>query len=192
MAYGLRPVQMSGSRYQTGGFVKLPIEDDLVGTPIYNGGPVFYTIAATTAASGIKANDAPTDQAAALTLGVLVGATWVNVDNEQKWGQYYDGASTNKTGKAFGFVVPAEGVVFSVVGNAAWDRKYIGWECLLTGSGGSTVTGNSNLSLLQVTSDASNAAIIPVGVLENGNELTATPEVLVRFAAAGIQTKPLI
>jgi len=190
MAYGLRPVQMSGSRYQTGGFVTLPIEDDTLGTAIYNGGPVAYTIASTTAASGISANDTPLDND--LSLGVLVGATWVNVNNEQKWGQHYDGVATNKTGKAFGFVVPAEGVVFSIVGNLAWDRKYIGWESLVTGSGGSATTGNSSLSLLQVTADATNACLIPIGVLENGNELTATPEVLVRFAAAGIQTKPLI
>ena len=192
MAYGLRPAQMGGAGYNTGGFVKLPIEDDLVGTAIYNGGPVTYTIAAATADTGIKANDAPTDQAANLSIGVLVGATWVDADNAQKWGQYYDGNATNKTGKAFGFVAPLGDTVFRVQGNAAWDRKYIGWECLLTGSGGSTTTGNSSCSLLLVTSDATNAAIVPIGVLENGNETTSTPDVLVRFAAAGIQTKPLI
>ena len=192
MAYGFRPVQMSGSRYQTGGFVELPIEDDLIGTAIFNGGPVFYTIAAATAETGIKANDAPTDQASALTIGVLVDARWVNSDGEQKWGQHYDGASTNETGTAYGFVVPVEGTVFSIVGNLAWDRKFIGFESLVTGSGGDATTGNSSLSLLQVTSDATNACLIPIGVLENGNETTATPDVLVRFAAAGIQTKPLI
>ena len=190
MAYGFRPVQMSGSRYQTGGFVELPIEDDTLGTAIYNGGPVAYTIASTTAATGISANVTPKDND--LSIGILVGARWVNSSGEQKWGQYYDGASTNVAGSAYGFVVPVDGVVFQVQGNAAWDRKYIGFECLVTGSGGSTSTGNSSLSLLQVTTDATNACILPVGVLENGNDTSSTPDVLVRFASAGIQTKPLI
>jgi hypothetical protein len=190
MAYGFRPAQMGGAGYNTGGFVKLPIEDDLVGTAIYNGGPVAYTIASTTAATGISANDTPLDND--LSIGILVGATWVNADNEQKWGQYYDGNSTNKTGKAFGFVAPLENTVFQVQGSAAWDRKYVGWECLVSGSGGSTATGNSSISLTLGTSDGTNACIIPIGVLENGNETTSTPDVLVRFAAAGIQTKPLI
>ena len=187
MAYGFRPVQMAGSRYQTGGFVKVPIEDDTIATAIYNGGTVQYTIASTNAASGISANDTPKDNA--LSVGVLVGATWENSAGEQKWGQYYDGTGT--AGNSYAFIVPLDGVIFSIQGNAAWETKFTGFECLVTGSGGSTTTGNSNLSLLQVTSDATNACIIPVGVLENGNETSSTPDVLVRFASAGIATKPL-
>ena len=190
MAYGFRPVQMGGSGYNTGGFVKLPIEDDLVGTAIYNGGPVAYTVAAATADTGISANDTPLDDD--LSIGILVGATWVNADNEQKWGQYYDGNATNKTGKAFGFVAPLADTVFQVQGSAEWDRKYIGWECLVAGSGGVAATGNSSISLTLGTSDATKAVIVPIGVLENGNETTSTPDVLVRFTAIGIQTKPLI
>jgi|TARA_R100001082_G_scaffold110858_1_gene92088 hypothetical protein len=187
MAYGFRPVQMAGSRYQTGGFVKVPIEDDLIATAIYNGGPVAYTIAATTAATGLSANDTPLDDD--LSCGILVGATWENSAGEQKWGNYYD--ATGVAGKSFAFIVPLDDVVFQIQGNAAWDRKYIGFECLTTGTTGSTITGNSNISLLQVTSDATKAVVIPIGVLENGNEDSSTPDVLVRFAAAGIQTKPL-
>jgi len=189
MAYGFRPVKMAGSSYDTGGFVTVPIEDDTRGTAIYNGGTVLHTIANTTAANGISANDTPITSA--LSVGVLVGAKWVNAAGEQKWGQYYDGVSTNKVGTCYGFVVPLDGVVFSIQGNAAWDRKFIGWECLVTGSGGSATTGNSSLSLLQVVADATAACIIPMGVLENENETTSTPDVLVRFAAAGIATKPL-
>jgi len=190
MAYGFRPVQMSGAGYNTGGFVKLPIEDDLVGTAIYNGGPVAYTIAATTAATGISANDTPKDND--LSVGILVGATWVNADNEQKWGQYYDGNATNKTGKAFGFVAPLANTVFQVQGSAAWDRKYTGYLNLVAGSTGVAATGNSSISLTLAAANGTNAVVIPIGVLENGNETTSTPDVLVRFAAAGISTSPLI
>ena len=190
MAYGFKPVKMAGSRYDTGGFTEVPIENDTLGTPIYNGGTVLYTIANTTIASGISTNDSPRD-AAGPSVGVLVGARWVNSAGEPKWGNYYDGASTNEAASAYAFVVPLDGVIFQIQGNLAWDTKYIGWECLTTGSGGVTATGNSSLSLLQVTADASAAAIVPLGVLENGNETTSTPDVLVRFAAAGISTKPL-
>ena len=190
MAYGFRPVQMGGSKYNTGGFVKLPIEDALVGTPIYNGGPLAYTVATATADTGISANDTPLDND--LSVGILVGATWVNADNEQKWGQYYDGNSGNKTGKAFAFVAPLENTIFQVQGSAAWDRKYIGWLNLVAGSTGSTATGNSNISLTLATANGGNACVIPIGVLENGNETTTTPDVLVRFAAIGISTVPLI
>jgi hypothetical protein len=187
MAYGFRPVQMAGSRYQTGGFVKVPIEDDLIGTAIYNGGPVAYTIAATTAATGLSANDTPKDND--LSCGILVGATWENSAGEQKWGNYYD--ATGVAGKSFAFIVPLDGVIFQVQGSEAWDRKFTGWLNLVAGSTGSTSTGLSNISLTLAAANGSNAAIIPVGVLENGNETSSTPDVLVRFAAAGIQTAPL-
>ena len=189
MAYGFRPVQMAGSRYQTGGSVKVPIDDGSVGTAIYNGGTVVYTIDAATGNSGINVNDDPEDTGGTTSVGVLVGATWENSSNDPNWRHYY--AGTGAAGKSFGCIVPLVGVIFQIQGNLAWDRKFIGWECLTTGSGGSTATGNSNLSLLQVTSDASNGCILPMGVLENGNENTSTPDVLVRFAAAGITTKPL-
>ena len=187
MAYGFRPVQMSGSRYQTGGFIKVPIDDGSIGTAIYNGGPVIYTVASTTGNSGLNVNDTPRDNS--LSAGVLVGATWENSAGEQKWGQYYDGTGT--AGNTFGFIVPCDGTVFSIQGSEAWDRKFTGYLNLVTGSTGSTATGNSNISLVLDTSNGANAAIIPIGVLENGNENTTTPDVLVRFAAVGISTAPL-
>ncbi len=185
MAYGLRPVRMAGSAYNTGGFIELPIEDDLIGTAIYNGGPVAYTVAATTAATGIGANDTPLDNAD--SVGVLVGARWVNSAGEQKWGQYYDGASTNETGSAYGFVVPAENTIFKIQGDAAWDRKYMGYKNLVTGTTGSAVTGNSSISLVLAAADGANAGLVVVGVLENGDETTTTPDILVRFIDAAIQ-----
>ena len=185
MAYGLRPVHMAGSAYNTGGFIELPIENDTLGTAIYNGGPVAYTVAATTAATGISANDTPLDNDD--SIGVLVGARGVNAAGEQKWGQYYDGVSTNEASSAFGFVVPAKDVIFKIQGSAAWDRKYTGYKNLVTGSTGSTVTGNSSISLTLAAADGTNAGLVVVGVLENGNETTSTPAILVRFIDAAIQ-----
>jgi len=175
---------MAGSGYNTGGFLELPIENDLRGTAIYNGGPVAYTVATTTTAGGISANDTPLDND--LSVGVLVGARWVNSAGEQKWGQYYDGASTNEQNSMYGFVAPLRDTIFQIQGNVAWDEKFLGWENLVSGSTGSTVTGNSSISLALAAADGGNACLIVVGVLENGNETTTTPDVLVRFAAAGI------
>jgi len=112
MAYGFKPVKMAGSRYDTGGFTEVPIENDTLGTPIYNGGTVLYTIANTTIASGISTNDTPITSA--LSVGVLVGARWVNSAGEPKLGNYYDGASTNEAASAYALVVPLDGVIFQI------------------------------------------------------------------------------
>ena len=42
--YGFRPVQRGGAGYQTAGFIELPIDGDLLGTPIFNGDSVQYNV----------------------------------------------------------------------------------------------------------------------------------------------------
>tara|TARA_Y100000592_G_scaffold100768_1_gene182660 strand:- start:966 stop:1535 length:570 start_codon:yes stop_codon:yes gene_type:complete len=188
MAYGLRPVMRAGARSQNGGFVKVQIENDEKANAIYNGSPVFYTVSASANAYGLKKNEAPTDQAAALSCGVLVGATWENASGEQKWGNYYDGTGVND--KSFAFIAPADSYLFQVQGNASFADDQVGFKHLLSGSGG-TDTGVSNLVAVNTAANGSDAILINVGVVDNENSTSSTPDILVRFAAAGIQTTPL-
>jgi hypothetical protein len=178
MAYGFRPTQMAGSAYQTGGFVEVPI--NTVAVDIFNGGAVTYT-----AGSGIDVLALPAGNVLG-TAGVLVGARWVTASGDQKWGQFYDGATGNT--EAFAFVVPTRGVIFRVQGNIAYVAAQLGTNVQTTGgAGGSVTTGNSNLVVTN-GAGAGNPAVTVVGILSDGeNDSSATPDLLVRFVAGSIQ-----
>tara|TARA_R110000868_G_scaffold14238_1_gene66212 strand:- start:1169 stop:1744 length:576 start_codon:yes stop_codon:yes gene_type:complete len=183
--YGFRPVQRGGAGYQTAGFIELPIDGDLLGTPIFNGDSVQYNVNTTAATAGIAVNSTPLDNAD--TLGVLIGAKWVDATGTPRWGQRYDGVSTNT--EAMAFVAPAEGTIFkiqatSIVGG--WDNKYIGYLNLITAGAGNATTGNSGYTIDLATANGTNAGLVVVGVFDP-SDTSLTPEVLVRFIPAAIQ-----
>lgn len=179
MAYGFRPTQMAGSRYNTGGFVEVPINPDDVAVDIFNGGCVTFT-----SAKGIEKLDDPVDDAET-TAGVLVGARWVTASGEQKWGQFYDGAAGNT--EAYGFVVPVRGVIFKVQSDAVYDATQLGRTVNTVGTSGSTSTGNSDLQA-DVGVSSGNPPITVVGIIKNGeNEDSSNPNLLVRFVDSCIQ-----
>ena len=179
MAYGLRPAQMAGSRYNTGGFVEVPINPDNVGTDIFNGECVTYT-----SAKGIDRLVDPLSSAET-TAGVLVGARWVTAGGDQKWGQFYDGVAGNT--EAYGFVVPVRGVIFKVQSDAPYDATQLGRTVNTVGTSGSTSTGNSDLQA-DVGVTSANPPITVVGIIKNGeNEDSSNPDLLVRFVDGSIQ-----
>jgi hypothetical protein len=179
MAYGFRPTQMAGSAYQTGGFVEVPINAANEAVDIFNGGVVTYT-----GGAGIDKLVDPV-ASSATTAGVLVGARWVTASGDQKWGQFYDGATGNT--EAYAFVVPARGVIFRVKGNAAYTAAQAGTIMNTSGVAGSVTTGNSDLVVTN-TAAGSSPSITIVGILSDGeNDSSTTPDILVRFLAASIQ-----
>ena len=139
MAYGLRPANTAGAGYHTGGFVEYKI--GTLGTAIFNGSCVTMT-----AGAGINVLAVPLGNAAT-TAGVLVGARWTNSEGEIKFGQSYDGASTNTD--AYAFVALASDTIFRIQGTAGFVENQRGTaRPFTTGTPltGSAITGNSNLT----------------------------------------------
>ena len=176
-AYGLRPVNTAGAGYHTGGFVEYKI--NTLGTAIYNGGCVTFTTG-----GGIDALTDPVSNATT-TAGVLVGARWTNADGEIKYGQYYDGVSTNTD--AFAYVAPARGTIFKVQGTIAFVDAHRGVAYNTTGTSGDTSTGNSNLQITNGTA-GSNPPLTVIDVVNDGIQSgSSTPDLLVRFVDGAIQ-----
>lgn len=176
-AYGLRPIKSAGAASQTGGFVEYKI--NTLGTAIFNGGCVTMT-----AGGGIDALTDPVSNATT-TAGVLVGARWTNAAGEIKYGQYYDGVSTNTD--AFAFIAPARGGIFKVQGTIAFVDAHRGVPYNTSGTSGSTTTGNSDLACTNGTT-GSNPPLVVIDVVDDGVQSgSSTPDLVVRFATGAIQ-----
>lgn len=181
MAYGLRPVRAVGSRNFNGGFLEYPIDADALGTAIYNGACVKLD---TTTAVGVQIAT-PTNSSGDV-VGVLVGARWTNSAGEIKFGQSYDGASTNTD--AYAYIVPVDGVVFMVEADSAWaESKRGGNFALANPTAGNASTGNSNMALTLGATSAAGAVVV-VDVFEDTFRDTTTPNVLVVLRAGAQPT----
>ena len=183
MAYGLRPANTAGAGYHTGGFVEYQINPDEYNTAIFNGSCVTMT-----AGKGITLLPVPVGNAATTT-GVLVGARWTNSEGEIKFGQSYDGNTTNEAGSAYAFVALASDTIFRVQGTAQFAAAQRGTpRTATTGATGSAITGNSNLTCTNAVASAGSSALVVIDVVNDGKQLSsATPDLLVRFASGAIQ-----
>ena len=185
MAYGLRQTQKPGAGYQTAGFLELPVRLSVVTTgtvSFFNGDTVKYTLGTGTTDFGVEIMDTP--NTTNKSIGVVVGARWVDSTGTPQWGQRYDGNAGNT--EAMAFVAPNEGTIFKVQANVAWEQKYVGWKNLLVaGAGGNVKTGNSSLTIALAAANGASATIVVVGPAD-ASDTSTTPDVLVRWTAAGI------
>ena len=97
MAYGLRQTQKPGAGYQTAGFIELPVRLSVVTTgtvSFFNGDTVKYTVGAGATAFGIEIMDSPTTTNK--SVGVVVGARWVDGSGTPQWGQNYPAGASNR------------------------------------------------------------------------------------------------
>ena len=187
MAYGLRQTQKPGAGYQTAGFLELPVMLSVVTTgtvSFFNGDTVKYTLGTGTTDFGIEIMDSPTTTNK--SVGVVVGARWVDGSGTPQWGQNYAAGSSNTD--VMVFVAPAAGTVFQIQGTNVWNNNQIGnLNVVADGAGGSLKTGNSSKTLTNSSTNTAAGAVQIVDVLRDGsNETSATPNILVRFNPAAI------
>tara|TARA_R110000751_G_scaffold78729_1_gene158843 strand:+ start:423 stop:1004 length:582 start_codon:yes stop_codon:yes gene_type:complete len=187
MAYGLRQTQKPGAGYQTAGFIELPVRLSVVTTgtvSFFNGDTVKYTVGAGATAFGIEIMDSPTTTNK--SVGVVVGARWVDGSGTPQWGQNYPAGASNTD--VMVFVAPAAGTVFQIQGTSVWNNNQIGnLNVVADGAGGSLKTGNSSKTLTNSSTNTVAGAVQIVDVLRDGsNETSATPNILVRFNPAAI------
>ena len=145
MAYGLRPVQSPHSGVTTGGFAEYKVADAYAGN-IFTGDFVELLTGGTVQRQNTTTGESPI--AANPTLGVVVGARWVDSTGTPKWGQYYPGGTG--TTEIHVFVADDPNQVYMIQGDEVMDQTDVGATFLVAGfaaSAGDTGTGNSGIYL---------------------------------------------
>jgi hypothetical protein len=181
MAYGLKPVQGSGTGYgyNTGGFSEFKMADDYAGNVFAGDFVELLTTGyvqrqnTTTGESPIIANP---------TLGVAVGFSWVDATGSPNWGQYYPGGTATVIRA---FVCSDPGQIYMIQGDEAMDQSDIGATFFVAGfaaSAGSTATGNSGIYLDSSTTAATAKTLRCLAIPSDGaNENSTTPNVVVQL-----------
>ena len=175
MAYGMRPYQVAGAGYNTGGFEEFPIDISAQTANIWHGD----LIALSTTGEAVYEGSTPSNSNP--VLGVFVGCRYVDPNGAPTWNQKYVGNSSNTD--AYAMVCTDPNMTFTIQSNATWDVTQRGLGAVVTITTGNNTTGNSGNSLA-ITSGADSAALRIIGVVEDGkNETSAvtTPDVIVKW-----------
>ena len=173
MAYGMRPIQVAGAGYNTGGFEEFPIDVSAQTTNIWNGDVVAL------ANTGEAVREGSTPSNSNPVLGVFVGCRYVDPDGVPTWNQKYVGNTSNT--EAYAMVCTDPNMKFLIQSDTAWATTQRGLGAVLTIANGSDTTGNSGNSLV-ITGGANDAALRIIGCPKNGeNETSSTPNVIVKW-----------
>ena len=148
--YGLIPINLIGGQVFAGATRQIPIASGSA-TAIYYGDVVKLN------SDGTLDKDTGTD--AATPVGVFLGCSYVDPSYGLTFRQYYPGALTNSTITAyvqddpdalFKVAVTSSGTTIGYV-----NRTAVGNNAVLTQNSGSTVTGNSKVSIDNTTATTS-------------------------------------
>tara|TARA_R110000751_G_C13560526_1_gene457414 strand:- start:41 stop:625 length:585 start_codon:yes stop_codon:yes gene_type:complete len=181
MAYGLRPVQGSGTGYgyNTGGFSQFKLADDYSGN-VFAGDFVELLTTGYVQRQNTTTGESPI--IATPTLGVTIGFSWVDATGSPKWGQYYPGGTATVIRA---FVCSDPNQIYMIQGDEVMDQSDIGATFLVAGyaaSAGSTVIGNSGIYLDSSTQNTTAQTVRCLAIPEDGvNESSSTPNVIVQL-----------
>lgn len=175
MAYGLRPAKSLNGQPHTGGFQEFSIAD-AYNTSIFNGDCVEFASGEIIVSSGVPQGDDSADA----TVGVFVGCSYTDIGGQTQFNNYYP-ADAGITDVVAYVHVPTDGDLFQVAGSVAWAQDNVGEQIQLSVGTGNTQSGFSGWYAINGTSDAAGGVFV-VGVVDNENKTTTTPDILVRFA----------
>ena len=148
--YGLLPINLIGGQVFAGATRQIPIASG-------SATAIFYGDVVKLNSDGTLDKDTGTD--AATPVGVFLGCTYVDPTFGLTFRQYYPGALTNSTIKAyvqddpdalFKVAVTSSGTTIGYV-----NRTSVGNNAVLTQNAGSTSTGNSKVSIDNTTATTS-------------------------------------
>ena len=148
--YGLLPINLIGGQVFAGATRQIPIASG-------SATAIFYGDVVKLNSDGTLDKDTGTD--AATPVGVFLGCTYVDPTFGLTFRQYYPGALTNSTIKAyvqddpdalFKVAVTSSGTTIGYV-----NRTSVGNNAVLTQNAGSTATGNSKVSIDNTTATTS-------------------------------------
>jgi hypothetical protein len=180
--YGFKPINRQDGMPYAGATTQYAIAS--VSTAIYNGDLVYVANGLVTK-SGVTDNSTTT---ANLTAGVFLGAQYVNSMGQTVEGQYYPGNGAASNAIAYVVVDPNAAYKVAVTASGAatitgTTVNAIGVNCVVRQGTGSTITGDSAVSLVAPSAAAGNASTLPVKVIgvvpETATNATNFTEVIV-------------
>ena len=184
--YGLKPINRFDGMPYAGATQQLGIASTY-NTPIFNGDVVAVvggTIVKSLVTSNVSTNSSTQ------TYGVFMGVQYVNTQGQTVQAQYYPGNAAASSAVAYVVVDPVAefkvAVTFS--GNSTISSTTvaaIGTNAALIQGTGSTITGDSAISLAAPAAGAGNASVLPVRIVavvpETATNATAFTEVIVKL-----------
>ena len=180
--YGLRPINRIDGTPYAGATSQFLIDPAGEGTNLFYGQVVIigsdgYIALATTTGSDITTNNLGGSGIGAI--GVFVGASYINAQGQQIYGQYYPSGTT---GVVTAYVITDPFVTFQAQLSGSGAQTVLGTNTFFTAvqstSTGSTSTGNSTSSL-SASVQAAAAAFRIVGFVSTPGD--AFTDVLVKF-----------
>jgi len=184
--YGLTPINSVDGKPYAGATRLIPIASTY-NTAIFNGDIVRVAAGGTIQKSTVTVDS--TTAAANNTYGVFMGVQYVNAQGQTVQAQYYPGNAAATS--AFAYVVDDPMAAFKVAvtfsGNATVttvNQSIIGTNMSIRQGTGSTITGDSAVSVYATNAEG-NAAALPVRVVEvvpeTATSSTAFTEVVVKL-----------
>ena len=180
--YGLRPVNRIDGMPYAGATSQFLIDPAGEGTNLFYGQVVIigadgYIALSTASGADITANNLGGNGVGAI--GVFVGASYINAQGQQIYGQYYPSGTT---GVVTAYVITDPNVAFQAQLSGSGAQTVLGTNTFFTAvqstSTGSTSTGNSTSSL-SVSVQTAAAAFRIVGFVSTPGD--AFTDVLVKF-----------
>jgi hypothetical protein len=165
--YGLQPINSVDGKPYAGATRQLPIASTY-NTAIFNGDIVRIAAGGTIEKSTVTVDS--TTAAANNTYGVFMGVQYVNAQGQTVQGQYYPGnaAATSAVAYVVDDPMAAFKVAVTFSANATVttvNQSIIGTNMSVRQGTGSTITGDSAVSVYATTAEG-NAAALPVRVVE--------------------------
>jgi hypothetical protein len=180
--YGLRPINRIDGMPYAGATSQFLIDPAGEGTNLFYGQVVIigadgYIALSTATGADLTTNNLGGNNLGAI--GVFVGASYINAQGQQIFGQYYPSGTT---GVVTAYVVTDDSVTFQAQLNGVADQSDLGantfFAAVQSTSTGSTRTGNST-SALQAATQTAAAAFKIIGFASPVTD--AFPDVLVKF-----------
>jgi len=180
--YGLRPINRIDGMPYAGATSQFLIDPAGTGTNLFYGQVVLINASGYIALSTANGIDTTTNNLGGNgvgAIGVFVGASYINAQGQQIYGQYYPSGTT---GVVTAYVITDPFVTFQAQLSGSGAQTVLGTNTFFTAvqstSTGSTQTGNSTSSL-SVTVQATAAAFRIVGFASTPGD--AYTDVLVKF-----------
>jgi hypothetical protein len=180
--YGLRPINRIDGMPYAGATSQFLIDPAGEATNLFYGQVVIigadgYIALSTATGADLTTNNLGGNNLGAI--GVFVGASYINEQGQQIFGQYYPSGTT---GVVTAYVVTDDSVTFQAQLNGVADQSDLGantfFAAVQSTSTGSTRTGNST-SALQAATQTAAAAFKIIGFASPVTD--AFPDVLVKF-----------
>ena len=180
--YGLRPINRIDGTPYAGATSQFLINPAGTGTNLFYGQVVLINAAGYIALSTTDGSDITTNNLGGSgvgAIGVFVGASYINAQGQQIYGQYYPSGTT---GVVTAYVITDPNVAFQAQLSGSGAQTVLGTNTFFTAvqstSTGSTQTGNSTSSLT-ATVQTTAAAFRIVGFVSTPGD--AYTDVLVKF-----------